>query len=670
MTDANNTSVNKGTKAIYSVKRLQPYRGGHFVPRTDNFATPTPVPTPNPYLNGNPYAYGYTEQTIPTTTPPTAAANALEGNYLGKVTGTNTLMQITGPIFHSLDRPGTGNDNWDLFPFHDRDFQSLAELFLVPACPPGLFTKQFVELPDVTAFNPSGAPLGDMPPPSADPSLNPTPPNTPYYYPPVFSGATPPNSATYSSAPMTNWGNTVRGVQTMPDPASFPYLAEAFFYSSGPRSNWYKVLEFLEIPSNNLGYIGPVAAGQNADWSRRDLRPGQINLNLIADEEVLFGLIDDLRLNLANIVGPGTSNFPGSPSYVNTQPAGATGAPQIATAVYATGSPSYTTTIQSPGFSNGLGVGMKVAFSDFLKLRDGGSGVVYSPFAASSQIWGASANPIALPAKPFRSLASADINDTVLRPARLAAFQALNHPVGALGVTDPGYPDMGIYPVSVPVGSPYGSRPRWLTPGTAPRRLFQIPDADPNSIFNSNYRQDLASERNTGSYVLSPTPTTTPPPPPNDHVFLSDPNASLFYSTNNGQPVPSRGFLGGSTVVAGGGGGGGGTADHRWHPAYRTEMLSKVMNNSTVRTHQYAVWLTVGFFEVVREGNPQMADVRDPVTNVSLAVDLLGPEINAAVGTNVRYRSYFLIDRTKATGFNPADPGDYRNLITFRRRIE
>ena len=99
-------------------------------------------------------------------------------------------------------------------------------------------------------------------------------------------------------------------------------------------------------------------------------------------------------------------------------------------------------------------------------------------------------------------------------------------------------------------------------------------------------------------------------------------------------------------------------------------MLSKVMNNSTTRTHQYAVWITVGLFEVVREGNPQMADVRDPVTGVSYAVDLLGPELNAAVGKNVRYRSYFIIDRSGATGFNPNDPGDYRNLITFSRRIE
>jgi hypothetical protein len=34
---------------------------------------------------------------------------------------------------------------WDDFPFHDRDFTGVAELLLVPGCPPGLFTKQFAE---------------------------------------------------------------------------------------------------------------------------------------------------------------------------------------------------------------------------------------------------------------------------------------------------------------------------------------------------------------------------------------------------------------------------------------------------------------------------------------------------------------------------------------------
>ena len=38
--------------------------------------------------------------------------------------------------------------------------------------------------------------------------------------------------------------------------------------------------------------------------------------------------------------------------------------------------------------------------------------------------------------------------------------------------------------------------------------------------------------------------------------------------------------------------------DSREHPSWRIEMLQRVLNLTTVRTHQYAVWITVGFFGV------------------------------------------------------------------------
>ena len=47
--------------------------------------------------------------------------------------------------------------------------------------------------------------------------------------------------------------------------------------------------------------------------------------------------------------------------------------------------------------------------------------------------------------------------------------------------------------------------------------------------------------------------------------------------------------------------------DTKQHPYFRTEMLQKAMNLTTVRTHQYAVWITVGFFEVTRQGDLLMA---------------------------------------------------------------
>jgi hypothetical protein len=97
----------------------------------------------------------------------------------------------------------------------------------------------------------------------------------------------------------------------------------------------------------------------------------------------------------------------------------------------------------------------------------------------------------------------------------------------------------------------------------------------------------------------------------------------------------------------------------RRHPYYRTEMLQKVSNLTTPRTHQYAVWVTVGLFEVVKTGD-----------RAQLIPDELGPELGVASGSNVRYRSFFVLDRTRATGFNPLRPGDYRDVIVYSRRIE
>ena len=126
---------------IFSYQRLQPFRGGHAVPMPGVTGALDP-------------RYGYSEQiAVPTTLTKTV------GQYEGQ--------PITKPIYNSLGLPNDGtvnlgsagppvvpqylNEPWDYFPFNDRDFTSVAELLMVPGCPPGLFTKQFAE------FAPSSA---------------------------------------------------------------------------------------------------------------------------------------------------------------------------------------------------------------------------------------------------------------------------------------------------------------------------------------------------------------------------------------------------------------------------------------------------------------------------------------------------------------------------------
>ena len=106
--------------------------------------------------------------------------------------------------------------------------------------------------------------------------------------------------------------------------------------------------------------------------------------------------------------------------------------------------------------------------------------------------------------------------------------------------------------------------------------------------------------------------------------------------------------------------------DAREHPSWRIEMLQRVMNLTTVRTHQYAVWITVGFFEVKRRGDVAMIASGDP----RLAFDILGPEIGLPGDKSRRYRGFFLVDRLKLDGFDPTNPGPWHSAVVYRQNLD
>ena len=677
---------------VYSAQRFQPYRGGHAVPVPVAAGTPAGVAAPQPPLDTR---YGYTEQIVGAhglTYPP----------------GTQGVYPT---IYHTLGIDNDQHEPWDYFPFHDRDFTGVAELMLVPGCPPGLFTKQFAEFAPSTSN--SGLIFALVQPQSAPP------------------GTAPQSFATAATAFVT--GETPNPVT----PHTFPYLVDKFFYSGygGPvapatappadpggvvggygADGWFKMFEFFEVPSQMMGATGPVAQGTNFDWDQQDTKPGLINLNLIIDEEVFFSVFgqqdqnfNQQLLNFYQLPPLSTPGWTGGP-WPGPLPVLTSPVPIVVTATNLAGAPTYAYPMNSVGVVAAdpsltvtppapappvytYGNRMKTSFAQFLSLRHGGSGYVfgygsgYTGQNLSVSLPTPNPNnlaPFKIPTdRPFHSLSYPDINYTVMRPAALPP-SAFTDPVlqtaAAKNYTgDPGLKNPFLY-VGYQTGQPPVSTATSLVlpPAIPTRRLFQVPDdaaaATASAPSNASEQGD-PSINNQAPLLVKTNPTTGALPPFLIPPFLNEsgvtvtPNSgvvNLFWpgtNTPTGNPNVTNPYLG-----TGGSGGGSVNApiDNRQHPYWRSELMQKAMNLTTVRTHQYAVWITVGFFEVKRRGNVGMIASADP----RLAFDILGPEIGLNGNKLLRYRGFFLVDRLKLNGFDPTTTGPWHSAVVYRQNLQ
>ena len=92
------------------------------------------------------------------------------------------------------------------------------------------------------------------------------------------------------------------------------------------------------------------------------------------------------------------------------------------------------------------------------------------------------------------------------------------------------------------------------------------------------------------------------------------------------------------------------------HPALKQELLGKIYPQLTTRSNVFAVWMTIGYFEVT-DRNTRPAK--------------LGRELGSDDGSNVRHRYFAIVDRTNLTtdNVNPRVQGGRPILFAFTPKL-
>ena len=105
------------------------------------------------------------------------------------------------------------------------------------------------------------------------------------------------------------------------------------------------------------------------------------------------------------------------------------------------------------------------------------------------------------------------------------------------------------------------------------------------------------------------------------------------------------------------------------NPYFRYQLHQRLAGTATTRSNVYAVWVTVGYFEV-------LPAVRPPTWPLSVyqgvfpAGDQLGPELGSDTGDVKRHRAFYIFDRSIPVGFERGRNNNVEEAILLERFIE
>lgn len=104
------------------------------------------------------------------------------------------------------------------------------------------------------------------------------------------------------------------------------------------------------------------------------------------------------------------------------------------------------------------------------------------------------------------------------------------------------------------------------------------------------------------------------------------------------------------------------------NPYFRYQPHQRLANLLTTRSNVYAIWITVGYFEV------SPGRIIPPATTVNFNVYpdglQLGAELGSDSGNVKRHRAFYIFDRSIPVGFEPGKDHNVENGVLLRRFIE
>jgi hypothetical protein len=105
-------------------------------------------------------------------------------------------------------------------------------------------------------------------------------------------------------------------------------------------------------------------------------------------------------------------------------------------------------------------------------------------------------------------------------------------------------------------------------------------------------------------------------------------------------------------------------------PFFRYQLLTKLGGMFTTRSNVYAIWVTVGLFEVERMSTTQLRALQTDLGHPNRDGYRIARELGSSLGSTRRFRGFALVDRTIPVGFQRGENYNVDKCFLVRRLVK